>query len=1080
MMRKLFLIFLLFILIPIYSQEFSGNLRVAIMKDVPPMSYKDQEGRPSGIFTDLIQEIASKNFWRIEWVYEPFPVLMQLVRENKIDLMVGLAYSEERTSFIHYGTTPIITSWAQIFVHPDNNDINNILDIQDKTIGLMKEDLNGKKFIDLATSFNIKYKTIYYNDYEELIQAILKKEVDAGSFYSLYALFDSRIKQTNVIFTPGDAYFGIPIENKAMYSILEQIDSQIAEWKTTQGSFYYQKYDKYFKQFDNTNIPFYYYYIVIGIVFMALFLYAWSYFLRKNLILKIKENALQQQKFKTLYDNIEQMIIYFSLDGYVLDINNSVEKNIGIKKENIINKKIGEIIKENKMVFVDQDEDKYGETKFSYNIVLNTKTQFSRILGLVMNSDPVRWFSAITTPEFDEDGKMFRIYSVFNEITSLKTALDHIKEREKESKKIIENMSNGFAYHKIIFDNNGDAKDYEFIQTNDMFHKLTGMSKNCVGKTLREIFPEVLNDESDWINIYADVAKTQVPVKMEKYSEAMSKWFDISVYSPKEGYFVTLFNDITERKQREQILKASENALMENQKRLSTTFESIGDGVIAVDTNLRVTMMNKVAKNILCLENGYFGADLDQILNVNKIKIDGYSIKELAQRVLDTKIPYYIQYAELNIENTKETKIIEDSISPIYNQDIIYGLVIVFRDITEKTVDKKKNEELQKLLNQSQKMDSIGQFSGGIAHNFNNIITAINGYVSLIEEDKDDDFKYSNEIQEIKKAANRATDLTSQLLTVSKRQTRNPDILDSSPIIQDLVNMIKSIVGENIEIITELNSKQKIKADQNQIEQILLNFAANSRDALKDNPHNKVKKIIIESNDQYISKEQSEKYFDINNGEYVVISFSDTGCGIPEKIKNKIFDPFFTTKENGKGTGLGLSTVYGIVKQNNATLHVYSEIGTGTTFKIFWPVTYENKEETKIIHKPDKINGSENILFVEDEESLRDLAFKYLSDLGYNVFIASNGQDGLDKLNGHASEIDIVVTDVIMPEMNGTELYKEMKKVNPEIKVLFTSGYTKNHIIDNKPIYENSETYFISKPYSLKTLAQKIREILDN
>lgn len=1079
-MKKWLIILLLILSLNFFAQDklFSAKptISVAVMPDLAPLSYVENQ-QIKGFFVELIKYILKD--YNIVFVQEYWAEAFRKVADGNIDIITTIIKTDEREQIFDFTEEYVITTWSQII---SLSQITDPYVLRNKKIGYMRNDQNSRNFVSFMNSFNISYNLIEYDNYQQLEEAIISGEVFAGPTIGYYLPRYSSIKQSNIVFSINRLYYATTKGKNS--EILQFINNEIIRLKSDPDSKYYELLKKYINKKEIIRILPEWLYIIFFIIFLIIiFILIKTLLLKKRADEKSTEAKILSDRFEYLFENMAQGVIYYSTELKILDLNTSMKQIFNIDKKEIIGLTFEQLVKYLDLNFVSEDGSVIEYSNCPIIQVKESKKELSMVVGIHSRFyDGYKWVIASTTPEFDSKNNVIRYYQTYSNITDLKIALDKIEEREKESKKIIENMSSAFSYHKMIYDKEGKPIDYEYIQTNEKFHQLTGFPRDCIGKTLSELNPEVLKDEIKWIKLYGEVAATQAPKKIEKYSDALGKWFDIATYSPKEGYFVSIFNDITDRKNSEQILKASEDALRENQKRLSTTFESIGDGVITVDTNLRITMMNKIAKNILNWETGYFGADLDQVLKIKNISIEGQSIKDLAIKVLENKKPYYINYAELNIEALGVTRIIEDSISPIYNNDTIYGLVIVFRDITEKILTTKKNKELQQQLNQSQKLESIGQFSGGIAHNFNNIITAINGYISLIESDvesKQKQFDYIEEIKEIKKAAERATKLTSQLLTVSRRQSSNPEILDVKLVVKDMINMIKSIAGENIEIITELKSQHKIKADQNQIEQMILNFIANSRDALNSCKIDRPKKITIEMDDFFVTKDYSEQYLEVKEGEYVILSFSDNGIGIPDNIKDKIFDPFFTTKESGKGSGLGLSTVYGIIKQNNAAIHVYSEVDKGTTIKVFWPVSYEEgtkQQDNKTISSK-KIRGNEKILFVEDEPSLQDLAKKFLTELGYNIIIAIDGKDGLDKLNGDTANIDLVITDMVMPKMSGVELYQEIKKVNPNIKVLFTSGYTKNHLLGEINL---DDTQFISKPYSFKALAQKIREILDN
>jgi len=1061
MKKILFIIYLLLTSINLYSNNETITLRVGVIDNVPPISYME-DGKVTGIFSDIILQVAKENGWKIEWVYATFDELYLMALNNELDIMVGLIKTKERTNFFRFNYIPVITSWTQIFTKENN--INNILDIEGKTIGLLSSDQNARNFIELAESFKIDYSVIYFKTYKDLTQAILDNKVDAGVFFSLYAITEGILNPTNIIFSPDDSYFAVNIDRGDIYYILEKIDIKLQEWKLNKNSFYYDLYEKYFNTITrNVIIPNWVYIIIISTIGLIILLYFWSYILKKRIEKQNSKLVEQEKKFRNLFHTTIQGVIYYNAKGEIIDMNPAAENIFDLKFDDVKGKKSEDL----NQILIYEDGQSVPTEDHTINQTLKTGNKSFNTFG-VLKKDKKHyiWINVNTIPEYDETGKLIRIFTTCDNISDLKYTLNKLYDRSYELDNIIKNMNSGFSYNKILYNDSGKFVDYEILQTNAKFHEIVEI-ENIVGNTFKNLTRNSSEENEYLMDLISQVINSLTPIKEEIYLNKIIKWIDISIYSPKEGYFVTILDDITKRKNAEQILKASEDALRENQKRLSITFESIGDGVITVDTDFKITMMNRIAKDILERDSGYYGKQLDDILNLKNINIHGHSIQELSQQVLLTKEPYFINQAELHLGDT--VKIIEDSISPIYDGDNIYGLVIIFRDITDKIKDKDKNKELENQLSQTQKLESIGKFSGGIAHNFNNILTAITGYIDLIEtaSENDNNFKYHQEIQEIKIATKSAASLTSQLLTVSRRQTTNPNIIDINDVLNNIMSMISSIAGKDITLNINLKSTKKIKADINQIEQIILNFISNSRDAMEDTS---VKNIYIETEDIEID---TDNYNGIPKGNYILISFTDTGSGIPDSIINKIFDPFFTTKENG--TGFGLSTSYGIIKQNNAYINVYSEINNGTTFKIYWPITLKDKKLKKEYKNNIKnINGTEKILFVENEKTLQNLAKQFLTKLGYNIIIAD---DGIDALNKFDNTIDIIVSDVIMPNMSGTELYEEVKKIDKDIKIIFTSGYTEDYFINN---LSNNKFNFISKPYSLKKLAQEIRIILES
>jgi len=394
-------------------------------------------------------------------------------------------------------------------------------------------------------------------------------------------------------------------------------------------------------------------------------------------------------------------------------------------------------------------------------------------------------------------------------------------------------------------------------------------------------------------------------------------------------------------------------------------------------------------------------------------------------------------------------------------------------------LDVTERRKLEEQLRQAQKMEAIGTLAGGIAHDFNNLLTVINGYAEILAMKMKKGSPYYKDIQSILTAGERAKNLTNKLLAFSRKQVYDPRVIDINQVILNLEKMLLRLIGEDISIETVLTPDiPKILADPNQIEQLLMNLIVNARDAINEKTDKAAeKKITIETRHAQLSESYVSLHPGDQEGSYVVISVSDTGIGMDEETKSKIFEPFFTTKKMGKGTGLGLSTVYGIVKQNKGSIHVYSEPGEGTTFKIYWPVL--DKELPNKIERtePALLNGSENILLVEDDEGVRSFTSVALRELGYTVHEAANGIKALELVKSKKLNLDLLITDIIMPRMNGKELAEKVIELVPSVRVLYISGYTDNHIAHHGALKKGID--FVQKPYSIKILSRKVRDVLD-
>jgi len=401
-------------------------------------------------------------------------------------------------------------------------------------------------------------------------------------------------------------------------------------------------------------------------------------------------------------------------------------------------------------------------------------------------------------------------------------------------------------------------------------------------------------------------------------------------------------------------------------------------------------------------------------------------------------------------------------------------LLSIGRDITERKQAEQQKDKLEAQLRQSQKMESVGRLAGGVAHDFNNLLTGITGNVQLAQMDLSSGDPLYDLLSEINEAATRAADLTRQLLAFSRKQIIKPKVINLNDLIEDMRKMLTRVIGEHIDlkVFSKVNLGH-IKADQGQIEQIVVNLAVNALDAMPDGG-----KLSIETSDVAIDDEYCKKHPLCKPGDYVMLAISDTGAGMDMETQQNIFDPFFTTKEEGEGTGLGLATVYGIVKQHDGNIDVYSEVGKGSVFKVYFPRVEEKADS--ISRKSSLSNlprGSETVLVVEDESMVRNIAIKILKRQGYNVMHADEGGNAIVMARKRGVPIDLLLTDVVMPNMDGRELADELQGHHPEMKVLFTSGYTEDVIAHHGILDKGLE--FIGKPYTPKTLAVKVREVLD-
>jgi PAS domain S-box-containing protein len=415
-----------------------------------------------------------------------------------------------------------------------------------------------------------------------------------------------------------------------------------------------------------------------------------------------------------------------------------------------------------------------------------------------------------------------------------------------------------------------------------------------------------------------------------------------------------------------------------------------------------------------------------------------------------------------------KNRVLESHVQPLRgNEGEFIGVIGVALDITDR-------KHLADQLRQAQKMQAVGELAGGVAHDFNNLLMIVKGHAEVLIDRLPQTSPQRFNVEQIQTAAERAASLTRQLLAFSRKQVLQPRVLDLNEVVSGMIQMVSRLIDENIELAFLPGAKLgNVKADPSQIEQVVLNLVVNARDAMPGGG-----RLTIETSSVELDKNYTSQHAVVEPGPYVMLTVTDTGSGMDAETQARIFEPFFTTKEPGKGTGLGLATVYGVVKQSGGYVWVYSELGHGTTFKVYLPrVTAfaETPHVEKNVSAP--TSGTETILFVEDEQSVRELVREYLSGCGYSVLEASDGVQALEIAAMHPGAIQLLITDVVMPRLSGRELATQIASARRGLKVLYISGYTDDSVFRHGVLEGGME--FLQKPFNLKALAQKIREILD-
>ena len=518
--------------------------------------------------------------------------------------------------------------------------------------------------------------------------------------------------------------------------------------------------------------------------------------------------------------------------------------------------------------------------------------------------------------------------------------------------------------------------------------------------------------------------------------------------------------DISERRRAEEVVRASE-------QRFRDLVENANDIIFTCDMLGNITSLNRAGERV----TGYTAEEALKMNFAQAVSPDDIAkVRHMLsrKRAADVATVYDLEL----ITKSGGRAAVEISSRAILKDGEAVGVQGIARDITDRQRMENDLRASQAQLQQSQRLEAVGQLAGGVAHDFNNLLTAIIGYSDFALRKMRANNPIRRDIEEIKKAANRAATLTRQLLAFSRKQILKPEVLDLNLVVGDMHKLLERLIGEDIDLVTTLGSDtDPVKADRGQLEQIIMNLVVNARDAMPFGGS-----VTIETANVLFDKAYTSEHVPVKPGKYAMLAVSDTGLGMDANTQLHIFEPFFTTKELGKGTGLGLSTVYGIVKQSGGFIWVYSELNVGTTFKIYLPSLTELHFDQELTSIDTAETETGTVLLVEDDPLVRNVALRALESAGYTVLESGNGHGALAMAHSCDDEIDLLITDVVMPLMGGRELAQELSALHPKTSILFMSGYTDDAVVRHGIMDKDIE--YLQKPFTPESLVRRVGEVL--
>ena len=754
------------------------------------------------------------------------------------------------------------------------------------------------------------------------------------------------------------------------------------------------------------------------------------------------------EKFNNFFiENIEAPILFIDKEGLIQKANPATARVFGYDVDYLLGKKIDLLIPGAQSILHEAKADTvlaYTESNSARNVI--------ETVGIKKDGNAI-WLS-ITQGAFGIEEKDTFAF-LLSEITKQKQTEAELYKSHNRYETLLD------AVGGVVWE--AELIPHHLTYISPQIEKLLGYPAER-WTSEQEFWRTIIHPEDNWVIEYCSNAmKQNRPYEFECRVIAADRRAVSVRYTAnpvvKEGDTLKqrgLIVDITEQKQ-------TENDLIKSRQLYQDLVEKANDIIYSHDLDGRITSLNGAGLRLL-------GYTREECLGMSIFQIIAPEYKEKACEMMARKIAGEEQtvYEIEIVRKDGQRVVVETNTKLIYDNGVGIGIQGIARDVTEKNV-------LQTQLSQAQKMETVGRLAGGIAHDFNNILTVILGKTELaLMQLKDSGGQLREDMEEIKHAAERAANMTQQILAFSRKQVLQPRILNINETVSNMGKLLKRLIGEDVELETKFHSTiRNIKADQSQIEQVIMNLAVNARDAMP-----KGGKLTIETTNVVLDEAYARQHLNARPGNYVMLAVSDDGVGMNDTVMKRAFEPFFTTKETGKGTGLGLSTVYGIVKQSGGYIWVYSEENIGTTFKIYLPVIDEPEIALLPSETPSElIEGNETILLVEDDDAIRELVKEMLTIMGYTVLEAANGNEAITLSQQTTEIIDLLITDVVMPGISGRQVARHLSKSRKNMKVLYMTGYTDEAILRHGILEQGLR--FVQKPFTFETLAFKVRELLD-
>lgn len=1025
----------------------SEPIKVGIFQNKPVVYFEES---PKGLFVEVLDHIAEKEGWEIEYVRCELKKCFELLQANQLDLMTSVGKNSRRSKFVSFSEEPVWTFWGTIYSH--DQELSSLFDLENKQIGVRRKDKITSGLKSILADFNIPVHYVEFDNYQDSFNALHARQVDVVAVNNTVGFEEQRnsdIQLTPIVFTPFSAYFAAPIGGRHQEKLVI-IDSYIKRLKKDKSSFFsdFKKLwlsgpQSYWtaKRVSTISLVC----LFITVLVMALWRYCSLVSLNKKLLQgienrkQVERKLLQsEEKFRRLVANAAYAIFVFDEAGYFQLVNKQACKSLGYTEKQLLQMNVADI-----------------DAQFNEKQVV----EFTR------KSNKVQWPVTITGNNRRKDGSLFpvevRVDKIVDEdgVRFVALARDVSEQKRKEEARqqqlilgqIVENSLNEiylFEIDTLKFTqvNKGARRNLGYTQSELQYLTPVDIKPEYTEETFAKIIQPLKDDTID--NLIFETRHqrkdgTQYPVEVYLQKAIV----------PNVQIYIAIILDITQRKEAEAGLR-----------RLDSAIDQASETVLITDRMGNIQYVNPAFTKL----SGYTRQEAIG-RNPHILKSDKHD-ESFYKKMWRTLTRGEVWHGHL-INKKKDGSLFEEeaTISPVKNNDgQITNFVAVKRDVSREV-------SLEKQLRQAVKMEAIGTLAGGIAHDFNNILAAILGYSEMAREQLPAEGQAAKDLVQVIKAGNRAKALVKQILAFSRQGELDFSSLEIQTIIKEALKMLRSSLPTTLQIKEHIDgSCRPVFADPTQIHQVVMNLCTNAKHAMLESGGTLTVSLVeVEIN----NSGKLRNCVPLVPGKYLDLMISDTGCGMDERTQSKIFDPFFTTKELGKGTGLGLSVVHGIIKQHHGDITVESALGQGTVFHVYLPLISKPLAEEPDISLSDTPHGNERIMVVDDERDVLDLMRRMLDSLGYLTTSFTCSVKALETYSEQPDKFDLVITDMTMPGMTGGVLAKKMLNIRADLPIILCTGFSET--IDEEMTLSLGIKKFLLKPILKRQLAQTVREVLE-